>query len=78
MNRREVWKPVKNFHLIKIYWIEMFFNIKINGDYKERLVALGCNQIPGKDFNESNSPVLHEVNINGRMAISISLDFWCE
>ena len=25
MNRREVWTPVKNFHLIKIYWIEMGF-----------------------------------------------------
>ena len=26
-------------------------------------MALGCNQIPGKDFKESNSPVLHEVTM---------------
>ena len=39
------------------------FNIKSNGDYKERLVALGCKKIPGKEFKESNSPVLHEVTM---------------
>ena len=64
MNRREVWTPVKklpdNTKSIGLKWV---FNIKSSGDYKARLVALGCNQIPGKDFKESNSPVLHEVTM---------------
>ena len=64
MNRLEVWTPVNklpyNKKSIGLKWV---FNIKSSGYYKERLVALGCNQIPGKDFKESNSPVLHEVTM---------------
>ena len=44
--------------LITMKWV---FNIKNDGRYRARLVAMGFKQVLGRDYFESHSPVLSEV-----------------
>ena len=43
---------------IKCKWI---FDVKRDGRFRARLVACGYSQIPGVDFTESYSPVIHDI-----------------
>ena len=43
---------------VKHKWV---FKIKRDGRYHARLVACGYSQIPGVDFHENYSPVIHDV-----------------
>merc|ERR1712115_164360 len=64
MNERKVWRKIKKSEIpqdrqcIKNKWV---FEIKRNGLFRCRLVACGYSQIPGVDFTESYSPVIHDV-----------------
>ena len=58
-----VWRHVKkdcpNDHrLVGCRWV---FEVKRNGVYHARLVGKGFSQIPGMDFTDNYSPVVHDV-----------------
>ena len=64
MNQRGVWRHKKqseilsNRRCVKCKWV---FKIKQNGVYRARLVACGYTQIPGIDFMDAFSPVIHDI-----------------
>ena len=64
MNKRHVWRVINrhdiphNRRCVKCKWV---FNIKRNGVFRARLVACGYSQIPGVDFSENYSPVVHDI-----------------
>lgn len=75
MNKHRVWDIVrrqKGKKVIKCKWI---FDIKQDPNtgqqrYKARLVALGCGQRPGVDYEETFAPVVRTETI--RLLFSIS------
>ena len=64
MKSKGVWEKFKKSEIpngrncIKNKWI---FKINRNGIFRARLVACGCSQIPGVDFQESYAPVINDV-----------------
>jgi hypothetical protein len=57
----------------------MVFDIKRNGMFCARLVGCGYSQVPGVDFQESNSPVINDGildfnSVPDRMGINSSID----
>ena len=70
--KRGVWKVIKKKdipegrRLIGNKWV---FKVKRNGTYRSRLVALGYTQIPGVDYTDNFSAVVHDVTF--RMALTI-------
>ena len=79
MNNHKVWKKVKrseipkNRRCVKCKWV---FKIKRNGKFRARLVACGYSQIPGVDFTENYSPVIHD--ISARILIIIMIIYGLE
>ena len=79
MIKRGVWRKTKrgcmpsNRRCVKSKWV---FKIKRNGVYRARLVACGYSQIPGVDFSESYSPVVHDITF--RLLILIQMIFHLE
>jgi hypothetical protein len=62
MNQYQVYRLVKKpvgRNIIKHKWI---FEIKRNGVFRARLVACGYSQVPGIDFKEGFSPVIHDAS----------------
>ncbi|UYV68871.1 hypothetical protein LAZ67_6001387 [Cordylochernes scorpioides] len=60
MYSHQVWELVPrpvNAKVVKSKWVFKISNDQENKTYKARLVAMGYNQIPGRDYNESFSPV---------------------
>ena len=63
MNQRGVWRHRKRNEIpsdrrcVKCKWV---FKLKRNGVYRARLVACGYTQIPGVDFTDAFSPVIHD------------------
>ena len=55
--------------LIGSKWV---FKVKRNGTYRSRLVALGYTQIPGVDYTDNFSAVVHEITMR------IALIMWME
>ena len=53
---------------VKHKWV---FKIKRDGRYRARLVACGYSQIPGVDFTENYSPVIHDVTYRILLIIQI-------
>ena len=51
--------------LIGNKWV---FNIKRDGTYSTRLVALGYSQIPGVDYTDNFAPVAHDVSLRIALA----------
>ena len=71
MIERVVWRKTdrkkipNNRRLIGNKWV---FNIKRDGTYRARLVALGYSQIPGVDYTDSFAPVVHDVSFRIALA----------
>ena len=65
MNNHNVWVKTKksqipkNRRCVKCKWV---FKIRRNGKFRARLVACGYSQIPGVDFTENYSPVIHDIS----------------
>ena len=51
------------------------FTIKQDGRYCARIVALGYTQIPGVDFSENFSPVVHDITFRLMLVISIVMKY---
>lgn len=79
MLKREVWSDVENYNLqlekkpIGLKWV---LRVKEDGTYKARLVALGFLQVPGIDFIESQSPVLHDVSLRLLLILKLTNPNW--
>ena len=73
--KRGVWRVIKKKdmpegrRLIGNKWV---FKVKRNGTYRSRLVALGYTQIPGVDYTDNFSAVVHEITMR------ITLIMWME
>ena len=71
MINRGVWRKIdkvkipENRRLIGNKWV---FEIKRDGKYRARLVALGYSQIPGVDYTDNFAPVAHDVSFRIAMA----------
>ena len=76
MLRRRVWRVIERNkkpegrRCVKHKWV---FKIKRDGRFRSRLVACGYSQIPGVDFTENYSPVIHDVTY--RLLLLIQLAF---
>ena len=76
MDNHSVWVKTKrsqipkNRRCVKCKWV---FKIKRDGKFRARLVACGYSQIPGVDFTENYSPVIHD--ISARILIIIMIIF---
>jgi hypothetical protein len=64
MNVRLFWKKINQSEMsdgcrcVKSKWT---FTIKRNGVFLGPLVACGCSQVPGLDFNDSFAPVVNDM-----------------
>ena len=58
---------------VRSKWV---FKIKRNGVYRARLVACGYSQIPGVDFSQNYSPVVHDITF--RLLILMQMIFRLE
>ena len=74
MNRRSVFEimKIKNINstrtLVGNKWV---FTIKRDGRHRARIVALGYTQIPGVDFTENFSPVVHDITFRLMLVLAI-------
>jgi hypothetical protein len=76
MDSYKVYKIVKKSTIprgrkcVKHKWV---FDIKRNGVFRARLVACGYSQVPGVDFKESFSPVIHDATFRLMIIIEMIL-----
>ena len=56
--------------LIGCKWV---YKLKRNGVHRSRLVVLGYTQIPGVDFTDNFSPVVHDVTLRTALILWIVL-----
>ncbi|UYV74425.1 K02A2.6-like, partial [Cordylochernes scorpioides] len=77
MYSHQVWefvpRPV-NSKVVKSKWVFKISKDQENKTYKARLVAMGYNQIPGRDYNESFSPVIKNATIRTILSMAATKD----
>lgn len=81
MIKHKVWRRTSkrqipsNRRCIKCKWV---FKIKRNGVFRARLVACGYSQIPGVDFSENFSPVVHDITFRALLEIMILCGYYAK
>ena len=76
MTNRKVWRKAQRSAMpddrrcVKNKWV---FKIKRNGTFRARLVACGYSQIPGVDYDQSYSPVIHDITFRTLLLVKIIL-----
>ncbi|UYV69328.1 hypothetical protein LAZ67_6003255, partial [Cordylochernes scorpioides] len=79
MYSHQVWelipRPV-NAKVVKSKWVFKISKDQENENktYKARLVAMGYNQIPGRDYNESFSPVIKNATLRTVLSMAATKD----
>ncbi|UYV71423.1 K02A2.6-like, partial [Cordylochernes scorpioides] len=77
MYSHQVWelipRPV-NAKVVKSKWVFKISKDQENKTYKARLVAMGYNQIPGRDYNESFSPVIKNATLRTVLSMAATKD----
>jgi hypothetical protein len=74
MNKNKVWRKTKRSNMlpgrrcVKHKWM---FDINRDGTFKARLVACGYSQIPGVDFTDVHSPVVHDVTFRIMLVVEL-------
>ena len=74
MISRKVWRKghrsdvPDNRRCLKCKWV---FKVKRNGVFRARLVACGYSQIPGVDYSDSYSPVVHDITFRALLLAMI-------
>ncbi|UYV75657.1 hypothetical protein LAZ67_13000908 [Cordylochernes scorpioides] len=77
MYSHQVWELVPrpvNAKVVKSKWVFKISKDQENKTYKARLVAMGYNQIPGRDYNESFSPVIKNATLRTILSIAATKD----
>ncbi|UYV82781.1 K02A2.6-like, partial [Cordylochernes scorpioides] len=77
MYSHQVWelipRPV-NAKVVKSKWVFKISKDQENKTYKARLVAMGYNQIPGRDYSESFSPVIKNATLRAILSMAATKD----
>ncbi|UYV62276.1 hypothetical protein LAZ67_1008425 [Cordylochernes scorpioides] len=63
-----------NAKVVKSKWVFKISKDQENKTYKARLVAMGYNQIPGRDYNESFSPVIKNATLRTILSMAATKD----
>ncbi|UYV61181.1 hypothetical protein LAZ67_1003719 [Cordylochernes scorpioides] len=77
MYSHQVWELVPrpvNAKVVKSKWVFKISKDQENKTYKARLVAMGYNQIPGSDYNESFSPVIKNATLRTILSMAATKD----
>ncbi|UYV83036.1 hypothetical protein LAZ67_22001876 [Cordylochernes scorpioides] len=79
MYSHQVWELVPrpvNAKVVKSKWVFKISKDQENENktYKARLVAMGYNQIPGRDYNESFSPVIKNATLRTILSMAATKD----
>ncbi|UYV70259.1 hypothetical protein LAZ67_7002299, partial [Cordylochernes scorpioides] len=77
MYSHQVWELVPrpvNAKVVKSKWVFKISKDQENKTYKARLVAMGYNQIPGRDYNESFSPVIKNATLRTILSMAATKD----
>ncbi|UYV63346.1 hypothetical protein LAZ67_2003803 [Cordylochernes scorpioides] len=77
MYSHQVWELVPrpvNAKVVKIKWVFKISKDQESKTYKARLVAMGYNQIPGRDYNESFSPVIKNATLRTILSMAATKD----
>ncbi|UYV71413.1 hypothetical protein LAZ67_8003051 [Cordylochernes scorpioides] len=77
MYSHQVWELVPrpvNANVVKNKWVFKISKDQESKTYKARLVAMGYNQIPGRDYNESFSPVIKNATLRTILSMAATKD----
>ncbi|UYV67664.1 hypothetical protein LAZ67_5001520 [Cordylochernes scorpioides] len=77
MYSHQVWELVPrpvNAKVVKSKWVFKISKDQENKTYKARLVAMGYYQIPGRDYNESFSPVIKNATLRTILSMAATKD----
>ncbi|UYV74843.1 hypothetical protein LAZ67_12001291 [Cordylochernes scorpioides] len=77
MYSHQVWELVPrpvNAKVVRSKWVFKISKDQENKTYKARLVAMGYNQIPGRDYNESFSPVIKNATLRTVLSMAATKD----
>ncbi|UYV60366.1 hypothetical protein LAZ67_1000955 [Cordylochernes scorpioides] len=77
MYSHQVWELVPrpvNAKVVKSKWVFKISKDQEKKTYKARLVAMGYNQIPGRDYNESFSPVIKNATLRTILSMAATKD----
>jgi hypothetical protein len=73
MTKHKVWDINKNPNARPVVKLKIILKRKSNGKYKGRLVAQGFSQVPGRDFDETYSPVVLHQSVMLLIALAAKL-----
>ena len=74
--RRKVWRKTKIKDICegrKLVGCKWVYKPKRNGVYRSMLVTLGYTQVPGVDFTDNFSPLVHDVTLRAALVLWLVL-----